>query len=54
MFAWSANLHGSWSEVALTRRAYQGPVTAELSEPGNFFEDPPGLLGKGDCFKSAR
>jgi hypothetical protein len=45
-----ANHHG-WSRVVLSRTAYQGPVTVELDDPSNFFEDPPGLLGKGDCAK---
>ena len=43
--------HGSWNEASLSPKSRQGPVTVELDDPSNFFENPPGLLGRGACFK---
>jgi hypothetical protein len=42
---------GGLGRVTLPAESYQGPVTVELDARSNFFEDPPALLGKGDCFK---
>jgi hypothetical protein len=42
---------GGLGRIAFTAKNYQGPVTVELNDPVDLVEDPPGLLGKGECAK---
>jgi hypothetical protein len=43
--------NGGLGRITFAAKDYQGPVTVELNDPIDLVEEPPALLGKGECFK---